>query len=156
TRCPDAAAAGARGVARGPRVASGAIVARLAMIAAWRVSLSAAAPCRARLPANHREKPGPWRALLTFQKVACRPFSRGVMSNVYSIPPRPSAGDAPAPGFSSVEEILAELRAGRMVIILDDEDRENEGDFIMAAEHATPEAVAFMIRHSSGILCTPM
>jgi 3,4-dihydroxy 2-butanone 4-phosphate synthase/GTP cyclohydrolase II len=55
-----------------------------------------------------------------------------------------------------VEEILADLRAGRMVIILDDEDRENEGDFIMAAEHATPEAVAFMIRHSSGIICVPM
>ncbi len=78
------------------------------------------------------------------------------MSNVYSMPPRASGGDAPAPGFSSVDEILAELRAGRMVIILDDEDRENEGDFIMAAEHATPEAVAFMIRHSSGILCVPM
>jgi 3,4-dihydroxy 2-butanone 4-phosphate synthase/GTP cyclohydrolase II len=58
--------------------------------------------------------------------------------------------------FASVDEILAEMRAGRMVIILDDEDRENEGDFIMAAEHATPEAVAFMIRYSSGILCVPM
>src|SRR5213078_1785162 len=56
----------------------------------------------------------------------------------------------------SVEEILAELRAGRMVIIVDDEDRENEGDLIMAAEHATPDAVAFMIRHTSGIICVPM
>jgi 3,4-dihydroxy 2-butanone 4-phosphate synthase/GTP cyclohydrolase II len=63
---------------------------------------------------------------------------------------------SPGPSFSSVDEILADLRAGRMVIILDDEDRENEGDFIMAAEHATPEAVAFMIRYSSGILCVPM
>ncbi len=43
-----------------------------------------------------------------------------------------------------------------MVLILDDEDRENEGDLIMAAEHATPEAMAFMIRHSSGIICVPM
>jgi len=43
-----------------------------------------------------------------------------------------------------------------MVLILDDEDRENEGDFIMAAEHATPEAVAFIIRYSSGIICVPM
>ncbi len=58
--------------------------------------------------------------------------------------------------FSSIDDIVADMRAGRMVIILDDEDRENEGDFIMAAEHATPEAVAFMIRHSSGILCVPM
>ena len=43
-----------------------------------------------------------------------------------------------------------------MVVILDDEDRENEGDLIMAAEHATPEAVAFMIRYTSGIICVPM
>jgi len=61
-----------------------------------------------------------------------------------------------ASAFSSVDEILADMRAGRMVIILDDEDRENEGDFIMAAQHATPEAMAFMIRCSSGILCVPM
>jgi 3,4-dihydroxy 2-butanone 4-phosphate synthase/GTP cyclohydrolase II len=58
--------------------------------------------------------------------------------------------------LSPVGEILAELRAGRMVIIMDDEDRENEGDLIMAAEHATAEAVAFMIRHTSGIICVPM
>src|SRR6201994_612768 len=71
-----------------------------------------------------------------------------------AVPPVP-----PAPGhteFSSVPTILAELRAGRMVLILDDEDRENEGDLIMAAEHATAETMAFMIRHSSGIICVPM
>src|SRR6185312_1388412 len=78
------------------------------------------------------------------------------MSNIYSLPPRASGSDSPAPGFSGVEELLAELRAGRMVIILDDEDRENEGDLIMAAEHATPEAVTFMIRHTSGIICVPL
>ena len=87
------------------------------------------------------------------------------MSKVYSLPPRgpasagpadPTDAGSPTSAFASVDEILADLRAGRMVIILDDEDRENEGDFIMAAEHATPEAVAFMIRHSSGILCVPM
>jgi 3,4-dihydroxy 2-butanone 4-phosphate synthase / GTP cyclohydrolase II len=57
---------------------------------------------------------------------------------------------------SSIDELLAELRAGRMVVVMDDEDRENEGDLIMAAECATPEAVAFMIRHTSGIICVPM
>ena len=78
------------------------------------------------------------------------------MSKVLTMPGK--SGPAPAAGsaFSSAEEILAELRAGRMVIIMDDEDRENEGDLIMAAEHATPEAVAFMIRHTSGIICVPM
>jgi 3,4-dihydroxy 2-butanone 4-phosphate synthase/GTP cyclohydrolase II len=78
------------------------------------------------------------------------------MSNIYSLPPRPSNSDTPAPGFSTIEELIGELRAGRMVIILDDEDRENEGDLIMAAEHATPEAVTFMIRHTSGIICVPL
>src|SRR5512146_415453 len=58
--------------------------------------------------------------------------------------------------FSSIPEIIADIRAGRMVVIVDDEDRENEGDLIMAAEHATSEAVAFMIRHTSGIICVPM
>jgi len=58
--------------------------------------------------------------------------------------------------LNSIAEILGELRAGRMVVIMDDEDRENEGDLIMAAELATPESVAFMIRHTSGIICVPM
>ena len=58
--------------------------------------------------------------------------------------------------FSPIPELLEEIRNGRMVVIVDDEDRENEGDLIMAAEHATPEAIAFMIRHTSGILCVPM
>ncbi|HLY52960.1 MAG TPA: 3,4-dihydroxy-2-butanone-4-phosphate synthase [Steroidobacteraceae bacterium] len=75
------------------------------------------------------------------------------MSRLVSLPGKPPV---PAPGLSPIEELLAELRAGRMVVVVDDEDRENEGDLIMAAEHATPEAVAFMIRHTSGIICVPM
>lgn len=78
------------------------------------------------------------------------------MSKVYSLAARPADSSAAVPGIANVEEIVAELRAGRMVLILDDENRENEGDFIMAAECATAEAVAFMIRHSSGIICVPM
>jgi 3,4-dihydroxy 2-butanone 4-phosphate synthase/GTP cyclohydrolase II len=58
--------------------------------------------------------------------------------------------------FSTIPDIITDIQAGRMVVIVDDEDRENEGDLIMAAEHATPEAMAFMIRHTSGILCVPM
>jgi 3,4-dihydroxy 2-butanone 4-phosphate synthase/GTP cyclohydrolase II len=73
------------------------------------------------------------------------------MSNVL-----PLSGKSAASGLNSIDEILAELRAGRMVVIMDDEDRENEGDLIMAAERATPEAVAFMIRYTSGIICVPM
>jgi len=53
---------------------------------------------------------------------------------------------------SRVESALAELKGGRIVLVVDDEDRENEGDLIMSAELATPEAMAFMIRHTSGLL----
>ena len=76
------------------------------------------------------------------------------MANVIPLGGKSASG--PASGLNSVEEIVADLKAGRMVIIIDDEDRENEGDLIMAAERATPESVAFMIRHTSGIICVPM
>jgi 3,4-dihydroxy 2-butanone 4-phosphate synthase/GTP cyclohydrolase II len=58
--------------------------------------------------------------------------------------------------FSPIPEILDELRAGRMVVLVDDPDRENEGDLVMAAEKVTPEAVNFIIRNSSGIVCLTM
>ena len=58
--------------------------------------------------------------------------------------------------FSSVEAVLEDIAAGKMVILLDDEDRENEGDLVMAAQFATPEAVNFMITHARGLLCVPM
>ena len=77
------------------------------------------------------------------------------MSKVLPLSGKAAATAEPA-AFNSVSEILSELRVGRMVIVMDDEDRENEGDLIMAAERVTPEAVAFMIRHTSGIICVPM
>src|SRR5512141_1899033 len=52
-----------------------------------------------------------------------------------------------------IEDALATLVQGQMVVVVDDEDRENEGDLILAAEHATPERLAFMVRHSSGVIC---
>lgn len=55
--------------------------------------------------------------------------------------------------ISRTEEIAEELRKGNMVIIMDDEDRENEGDLIMAAEHVTPEAINFMATHARGLIC---
>lgn len=55
-----------------------------------------------------------------------------------------------------IEAAIEAIREGRMIIVVDDDDRENEGDLIMAAATATPEQVAFMVRHTSGILCTPM
>ena len=59
-------------------------------------------------------------------------------------------------GLASVKELIGELRAGRPVIIVDDENRENEGDIIIAAEHVTAEKIAFTIRHTGGIICLAM
>ena len=58
--------------------------------------------------------------------------------------------------FASIEQALEELRAGRMIIVVDDEERENEGDLVMAAEKATPEAINFMTRYGRGLLCVPL
>ncbi|MCE3265338.1 MAG: 3,4-dihydroxy-2-butanone 4-phosphate synthase [Solirubrobacterales bacterium] len=62
------------------------------------------------------------------------------------------AAQASAP-WSTVEEAIEEIRGGRMVIVCDDEDRENEGDLVIAAQFATPEAVNFMARHARGLVC---
>ncbi|MEL0083789.1 MAG: 3,4-dihydroxy-2-butanone-4-phosphate synthase, partial [Gammaproteobacteria bacterium] len=61
--------------------------------------------------------------------------------------------DAEQNQFSSTEEIIEEIRRGRMVIILDDEDRENEGDLIMAGSAITADAINFMARHGRGLIC---
>jgi 3,4-dihydroxy 2-butanone 4-phosphate synthase/GTP cyclohydrolase II len=58
--------------------------------------------------------------------------------------------------FASIPEAIEEIRQGRIVIVVDDADRENEGDLIMAAERVTPEAIAFIVRHSSGVICMPV
>ena len=58
--------------------------------------------------------------------------------------------------LDSVERAIADIAAGRAVVVVDDEDRENEGDIIFAAAKATPELMAFTIRHSSGVICVPM
>ena len=55
--------------------------------------------------------------------------------------------------ISPVEDIVADMRAGRMVILIDEEDRENEGDLVLAADHVTPEAINFMARHARGLIC---
>jgi 3,4-dihydroxy 2-butanone 4-phosphate synthase/GTP cyclohydrolase II len=58
--------------------------------------------------------------------------------------------------FAPIPEAIEEIKQGRMVIVVDDADRENEGDLIMAAERVTPEAIAFIVRHTSGVICMPV
>ena len=80
------------------------------------------------------------------------------MSKVTPLDKYSSAPAAPGAsrGLDPIEDIVADVRAGKIVILMDDEDRENEGDLIMAAEKVTPEAIAFFVRHTSGIICMPM
>jgi 3,4-dihydroxy 2-butanone 4-phosphate synthase/GTP cyclohydrolase II len=63
---------------------------------------------------------------------------------------------ARSPHVVSIEEAIAEIRSGRMIILMDDEDRENEGDLCMAAEKVTPEAIAFMAKYARGLICLPL
>ena len=57
--------------------------------------------------------------------------------------------------FDKIESVIADLRKGEMVIVVDDADRENEGDLVMAAQHVTPAAVNFMARFGRGLICVP-
>jgi 3,4-dihydroxy 2-butanone 4-phosphate synthase / GTP cyclohydrolase II len=58
--------------------------------------------------------------------------------------------------LSTIDEAIEQIRRGGMIIVVDDEDRENEGDLIMAAEDATPEAISFFLQHTSGVICVPL
>ena len=58
--------------------------------------------------------------------------------------------------FNTIEEAIADIKAGKVIIVVDDEDRENEGDFLTAAQNASPEVVNFMARHGRGLICAPL
>ncbi len=58
--------------------------------------------------------------------------------------------------FNTIEEAIQEMRQGKMIVVVDGQDRENEGDLVMAAEKATPEAINFMVTHGRGLLCMPL
>ncbi|MCD6419185.1 MAG: 3,4-dihydroxy-2-butanone-4-phosphate synthase, partial [Synergistetes bacterium] len=58
--------------------------------------------------------------------------------------------------FDRIEDAIEDIKRGKMVIVVDDEDRENEGDLVMAAEKVTPEAINFMAKHARGLICVPI
>jgi len=73
------------------------------------------------------------------------------------IPLDPSKRSGAHPGgFATIPEAVEAIARGEIVVVVDDEDRENEGDLIMAAEFATPETIAFFVRHTSGVICVPL
>src|SRR5207247_2722631 len=68
----------------------------------------------------------------------------------------PMANELGGDAFATIPEAIDEIASGRVVIVVDDADRENEGDLIVAAEKVTPETIAFMVRYTSGVICMPM
>ncbi|HRE98379.1 MAG TPA: 3,4-dihydroxy-2-butanone-4-phosphate synthase, partial [Flavobacteriales bacterium] len=58
--------------------------------------------------------------------------------------------------LNTIEEAIEDIRSGKVVIVVDDEDRENEGDFLTAARNATPEVINFMATHGRGLICAPL
>src|SRR3990167_2150852 len=58
--------------------------------------------------------------------------------------------------FNTIEEIIQDLKEGKMVVVMDDEGRENEGDLLIAAQFATPESINFMAKNARGLICVPM
>jgi 3,4-dihydroxy 2-butanone 4-phosphate synthase/GTP cyclohydrolase II len=68
---------------------------------------------------------------------------------------REQLGEREGP-FDSIEDAISDIRAGKMVVVLDDEDRENEGDLVMAAQMVTPESINFMRKHAGGLVCVPL
>ncbi|KAL8151898.1 hypothetical protein V2J09_021706 [Rumex salicifolius] len=79
------------------------------------------------------------------------PKSKGISTknNEYDL-------ESPTRGFSSIPDAIEDIRQGKFVIVVDDEDRENEGDLIMAASLVTPQAMAFVVKHGTGIVCVSM
>src|SRR5947209_12514389 len=69
--------------------------------------------------------------------------------------PRPMTKRSKPKRYHSIESVIADIQAGKMVIVVDDADRENEGDLIMAAQSVTPEAVNFMAKYGRGLICVP-
>src|SRR5512141_1985948 len=69
-----------------------------------------------------------------------------------AVPNPPSA----RPGLASTEEIIEEIRAGSIVVLVDDEDRENEGDLVFAADFVSAEKVNFLAKHGRGLICMPV
>ena len=78
------------------------------------------------------------------------------MTQKATSPIKIAKGSRPHPPFARVEDAIAAIRRGEMVIVVDDEDRENEGDLTMAAEKVTPEAINFMAKYGRGLICLPM
>jgi 3,4-dihydroxy-2-butanone 4-phosphate synthase/GTP cyclohydrolase II len=98
----------------------------------------------------------PCEAAPTLHSLAYLRTKKEKMGHALSLGPQENTEHDEDFEFASIEEAIGELQAGRMIVVVDDEDRENEGDLTMAAEMITPEAVNFMALHGRGLICLAM
>jgi len=102
------------------------------------------------------EKSGLTESAISYLRSGQRePSYRSLQRLTHILPTLGAASEAASP-FDSIEDAIKDVRAGKMVIVLDDEDRENEGDLVMAAQMITPEAINFMRKEAGGLICVPM
>ena len=102
------------------------------------------------------EQSGLTEAAISYLRSGQREPSYRSLQRLSAVLPDLAASGAVASPFDSIEEAVKDIRAGKMVIVLDDEDRENEGDLVMAAQMVTPDAINFMRKHAGGLICVPM
>ncbi|HET7814655.1 MAG TPA: bifunctional 3,4-dihydroxy-2-butanone-4-phosphate synthase/GTP cyclohydrolase II [Candidatus Baltobacteraceae bacterium] len=102
------------------------------------------------------ERSGLTESAISYLRSGQREPSYKSLQRLTSVLPGLSGTLEAASPFDSIEEAIKDIRAGKMIIVLDDEDRENEGDLVMAAQMVTPEAINFMRKEAGGLICVPM
>src|SRR5471030_3209902 len=103
------------------------------------------------------ERSGLTEGAISYLRSGRREPSFNSLRALSAVLPQLAAGlDSERRAMDSIESAIADIKAGKMVVVLDDEDRENEGDLVMAAEKATPDAVNFMRKEAGGLICVPM
>jgi 3,4-dihydroxy 2-butanone 4-phosphate synthase/GTP cyclohydrolase II len=104
------------------------------------------------------ERSGLTESAISLLRAARREPSYKTLARLAAVLPELADGLSDGGGsvFDSIEDAIADVRAGKMVVVLDDEDRENEGDLVMAAQMVTPEAINFMRKEAGGLICVPL
>jgi 3,4-dihydroxy 2-butanone 4-phosphate synthase / GTP cyclohydrolase II len=118
--------------------------------------LNAAMEAASLSAAELADQAGVTESAISLLRSARRQPSYRTLQRLIAVLPPLAEFEGPAGGFDSIEEAIADIRAGKMVVVLDDEDRENEGDLVMAAQMVTPEAINFMRKEAGGLICVPL
>jgi 3,4-dihydroxy 2-butanone 4-phosphate synthase/GTP cyclohydrolase II len=123
---------------------------------AFAEQLNAAMEAAGMTAAELAAKAGITESAVSLLRAGRREPSYRTLARLTAIFPELAPHEKPESPFDSIEDAIDDIRAGKMVVVLDDEDRENEGDLVMAAEKVTPEAINFMRKEGGGLICVPL